>query len=104
MLHVWQAHGVPGLCVLCLGHTHAEDVLRGYDCRSSEDLPIKILCMRLSVVLNLCLPRGQKSATLHSKPHRATAHIVEKVYITAGHAASALFPDEAPEVPGQGGP
>ncbi len=43
-----------------------------------------------AVAAHLCPSRGWKTASLPSKPCRATAHIDEKAYISAGHAASAL--------------
>ncbi|KAL0154925.1 hypothetical protein M9458_049188, partial [Cirrhinus mrigala] len=43
-----------------------------------------------AVAAHLCPSRGWKTASLPSKPCRATAHIAEKAYISAGHAASAL--------------
>ncbi|RXN06012.1 hypothetical protein ROHU_012493 [Labeo rohita] len=44
-------------CVLCLGRAHSEAALEGSDCKACEDLPIKILCARLSVARwTLCLP------------------------------------------------
>ncbi|KAL0146542.1 hypothetical protein M9458_058173 [Cirrhinus mrigala] len=43
-----------------------------------------------TVAAHLCPSRGWKTTSLPSKPCRATAHIAEKAYISAGHAASAL--------------
>lgn len=43
-----------------------------------------------AVMSHLCLSCGLKFASLPSKPCRTKAHIVEKVYIAPGYAASVL--------------
>lgn len=43
-----------------------------------------------AIAAHLASSPGWKTASLPSKPCRATAHIAEKAYISAGHAASAL--------------